>query len=86
MKSHAFDSYYCKHHFSEEKEESIAVLKGENSNFLSEGTRWQIEGELMKFIDEEALSAQKSILKMILKQFSSNIMQGRSIMNMSLPV
>ena len=29
---------------------------------------------------------QKDVLKMILKQISSNLMRGKSIMNMSLPV
>ena len=38
------------------------------------------------FIDAEALAAQKDILRMILKQISTNIMQGKSVMNMSLPV
>ena len=38
------------------------------------------------FIDDEALSMQKDVLKMILKQISSNLMRGKSIMNMSLPV
>jgi hypothetical protein len=32
------------------------------------------------------LAAQKDILKMVLKQLSTNIMQGKSIMSMSLPV
>ena len=32
------------------------------------------------------LAAQKDVLKLVLKQISSNIMQGKSVMNMSLPV
>lgn len=32
------------------------------------------------------LNAQKDILKMVLKQISVCIMQGKSVMNMSLPV
>jgi len=37
-------------------------------------------------MDTEVLNAQKDILKMVLKQISVCIMQGKSVMNMSLPV
>lgn len=38
------------------------------------------------FINQKQLELQKDIIKMVLKQISSNIMSGKSIMNMSLPV
>lgn len=71
---------------SDEENECFRTFEGENRNFLGEGTRWQFEGEELKFIDVQVLSVQKDILKMILKQLSSNILSGKSIMNMSLPV
>lgn len=37
-------------------------------------------------MDEEVLAAQKDILKMIIKQLGTNLMSGKSFMNMSLPV
>ena len=62
------------------------MYEGPVSNFLSEGTRWKLQKDEFMFIDDEALSMQKDVLKMILKQISSNLMRGKSIMNMSLPV
>lgn len=38
------------------------------------------------FYDEKMEKIQKDIMKMILKQLGSNILSGKSIMNMSLPV
>jgi hypothetical protein len=38
------------------------------------------------FSDPATLAAQKDILKMIIKQLGSNLIAGKSIMNMSLPV
>lgn len=45
----------------------------------------QTTGDLV-FYDEKIIAMQKDIIKMIIKQLSSNIMSGKSIMNMSLPV
>lgn len=38
------------------------------------------------FINQKVLDLQKDIIKMVIKQLTSNIMSGKSIMNMSLPV
>lgn len=85
MKRHTHESYYLRHRFTP-NDESFCTSRGENANFLGEGVRWRIDGDLMIFIDKEVLAAQKGIMKMILKQLSTNFMTGKSIMNMSLPV
>jgi hypothetical protein len=59
---------------------------GENRDFLLQGKRWELKGDEYYFVDEEVLAAQKDILKMIIKQLGSNLVTGKSIMNMSLPV
>lgn len=48
---------------------------------------WKIneEGDTI-FINKEVIEQQKDVIKMIVKQLGSNIMSGKSIMNMSLPV
>ena len=38
------------------------------------------------FVNQQIINLQKDTLKFIIKQLSSNIMSGKSIMNMSLPV
>lgn len=38
------------------------------------------------FIDEEIIKMQKGALKLIIKQITSNLMAGKSILSMSLPV
>jgi hypothetical protein len=38
------------------------------------------------FIDEEELRVQKGMLKLMIKQITANILKGKSIMTMSLPV
>ena len=42
-------------------------------------------GEI-QFINERAIAAQKDIIKYILKQIGTNLLKGKSIMSMSLPV
>jgi hypothetical protein len=37
-------------------------------------------------MDQVKLKEQKNVIKYILKQISTNVMAGKSIMNMSLPV
>ena len=49
--------------------------------------RWKLtNSEDYVFIDEEELQLQKGILKLIVKQITANLMAGKSIMSMSLPV
>lgn len=67
-------------------DESFDINKGEDKDFFKIGTRWKMENDQIKFIDKVVLAAQKDILKMVLKQISANIMAGKSIMSMSLPV
>jgi len=40
----------------------------------------------MVFINQAAIDAQKNVIKHILRQIGSNILSGKSVMNMSLPV
>jgi hypothetical protein len=49
---------------------------------------WLInEDQEMVFVNQEAIDAQKDIIKYILKQIGSNLIHGKlSVMNMSLPV
>ena len=48
---------------------------------------WKIdENEDFIFTDPEVLKVQKGIIKYILKQLGSNLIAGKSVMNMSLPV
>lgn len=54
---------------------------------MSLGKRWKLtNSEEYVFIDQEELELQKGILKLIVKQITSNLMAGKSIMTMSLPV
>jgi len=53
---------------------------------LIQNGMWRIENDEYIFCDEEILKLQNGIIKMILKQISSNLFSGKSIMNMSLPV
>ena len=51
------------------------------------GQQWKFnKNEEYIFIDEEELQLQKGILKLIVKQITANLMAGKSIMSMSLPV
>ena len=38
------------------------------------------------FVNQEVINLQKDVIKFVIKQLSSNLMSGKSIMNMSLPV
>lgn len=40
----------------------------------------------LEYLNKEKMAAQKSVLKHILKQMSKNILSGKSILSMSLPV
>jgi hypothetical protein len=40
----------------------------------------------MIFINQEVIDAQKDIIKYVLKQIGTNLLSGKSVMNMSLPV
>lgn len=51
------------------------------------GSKWKLtSSEEYVFIDEEELKMQKGVLKLIVKQITANLMAGKSIMTMSLPV
>lgn len=57
-------------------------------NYISQGGIFTIRegtGDVV-YYDPVMVELQKGIIKMIIKQLSSNIMSGKSIMNMSLPV
>lgn len=59
----------------------------EIQNFFQLGSSWKFNSsEDLIFIDEEILKIQKSALKLIIKQITSNLMAGKSILSMSLPV
>jgi hypothetical protein len=59
---------------------------GENRDYLRQNNRWDLKGDDFEFINQDVIDAQKDILKMIIKQLGSNLLSGKSIMNMSLPV
>lgn len=40
----------------------------------------------MVFVNQAEIDAQKDVIKHIIKQIGSNLVSGKSIMNMSLPV
>lgn len=40
----------------------------------------------MVFVNQKAIDAQKDVIKYILRQIGSNLLAGKSVMNMSLPV
>ena len=86
-----FERYYLKERFSQELHEEPFIESDyhikERTNFLSLGSRWKLtNSEEYVFIDEEELKLQKGVLKLIVKQITSNLMSGKSIMSMSLPV
>lgn len=57
------------------------------NHYIFQNGNWKInEEEDVIYINEKMMEMQKDVIKMIIKQLSSNIMSGKSIMNMSLPV
>ena len=58
-----------------------------DTDFLFQEGRWAInKDDEYIFVNEEELKIQKGVLKLIVKQITSNILAGKSIMTMSLPV
>lgn len=84
IKQKKHESYVLRHRFSD-ADEAIRTYVGDNKDYLENG-KWQLKGDDFIFVDEEVLAAQKDILKMIIKQLGSNLLSGKSVMNMSLPV
>lgn len=58
-----------------------------DTDFLFQEGGWTInKDDEYIFVNEEELKIQKGVLKLIVKQITSNILAGKSIMTMSLPV
>jgi len=56
-------------------------------HYIYQNGNWKIDEEQdLVFINYKMIEIQKDVIKLVLKQISSNIMSGKSIMNMSLPV
>jgi hypothetical protein len=85
MKLKKHESYALKHRFTD-NDEVIRTYEGDNRDYLQQGKKWLLKDDEFHFVDEQALAAQKDILKMIIKQLGSNLLAGKSFMNMSLPV
>lgn len=56
-------------------------------NFIFQNGDWRLneEGEFV-FLNQRIINAQKDVLKWIISQVCSNLIRGKSIMNMSMPV
>ncbi len=44
------------------------------------------ESRELKFIDQELLDSQKETLRFVLRQIGANLISGKSLLNVSLPV
>ena len=84
MKQKKHESYALRHRFSDD-DEAVQTYVGDNRDYLENG-KWELKGDDFVFVDQEVVAAQKDILKMIIKQLGSNLLSGKSLMNMSLPV
>jgi hypothetical protein len=57
------------------------------SHYITQNGDWKVTQERdVVFINQQTIDNQKNAIKMIVKQIGSNILSGKSIMNMSLPV
>jgi hypothetical protein len=82
--------YYLDKKFNQEvkldvygKEHSVEGL----NHYIYQNHNWKISEEKdLVFINQKILDVQKTVAKLIIKTISSNIISGKSIMNMSLPV
>jgi hypothetical protein len=82
--------YYLDKKFSQEvkldvygKEHSVEGL----NHYIYQNHNWKVNEERdLVFINQRILDVQKTVAKFIIKTISSNIISGKSIMNMSLPV
>lgn len=56
-------------------------------NFIFQNENWRIseDGEFV-FLNQQVINAQKDVLKWIISQVCSNIIRGKSLVNMSMPV
>lgn len=56
-------------------------------NFIFQNGDWRInEGGEFLFLNQRVIDAQKDVLKWMVSQVCSNLIRGKSIVNMSLPV
>ncbi len=54
---------------------------------LKNGGEYEVTDNLeLKFINEKLIQSQKDILRFLLRQIGSNLVSGKSITNVSLPV
>ncbi|CAM6000185.1 unnamed protein product [Sphagnum balticum] len=90
IREKAYQWYYLGHYFSQREESEKYRSCGYNwdtiHDFLLQNGKWRLEGDDFIFCDQEVINTQNGVLKMVLKQIGSNLMSGKSIMNMSLPV
>jgi hypothetical protein len=54
---------------------------------LKKGGEYEITQDLeLRFINEKLIQSQKDILRFIIRQIGANIISGKSVLNVSLPV
>lgn len=54
---------------------------------LRKGGEYEITENLeLKFINEKLIQSQKDILRFLIKQIGANLISGKSVLNVSLPV
>lgn len=81
--------YYCISHrysFDIDSTKSLLHIKNNDTDTILLGDWLFKEDGEIEFINEKAIAAQKDVIKYIFKQIGSNILKGKSIMSMSLPV
>ena len=90
LQKKAHERYYLKHKFDQEAH--LDINRNEHSivepnHYIFQNGDWKLnEDDDAIYCNTAIMDMQKDVIKMIIKQLSSNIMSGKSIMNMSLPV
>jgi len=88
VKNKDFEKNYFKCHFLQENLESFEdYIPYYRLDKMIEAKVYEITtSRELKFIDQELLDSQKETLRFVLRQIGANLISGKSILNVSLPV
>ena len=65
----------------------LRPYKGDNWDHFLFRDLWTVtQGGELKCVNQQKLDVQSSAIKLVLKRFASNVMSGKGILNVSLPV
>ena len=90
IRNKVHERYFLRNKFDQEPHLDPSRLEHrieEPNHYLLQNGDWLMNKDNDAiFVNQEIINLQKDTLKLIIKQLSSNLMSGKSIMNMSLPV